>query len=74
MVLEGTGRLFKRKDGKYLIYIPKDLAEDSQFPFKIRARPRANGLGWQYSETVNVKVELGPKPRLVITRKKIEME
>ena len=28
------GRLFKRKDGKYLIYIPKSLAEDSMFPFK----------------------------------------
>lgn len=23
-----------RKDGKYLIYLPKDLAEDSMFPFK----------------------------------------
>lgn len=34
MVSEGKGRLFRRKDGKYLIYIPKDLAEDSMFPFK----------------------------------------
>ncbi len=25
--------MFKRKDGKYLIYLPKDLAEDSTFPF-----------------------------------------
>jgi hypothetical protein len=25
--------LFRRKDGKYLIYLPKDLAEDSTFPF-----------------------------------------
>jgi hypothetical protein len=31
---EGRGRLFSRKDGKYLIYVPKDLAEDSMFPFK----------------------------------------
>lgn len=31
---EGRGRLFKRKDGKYLVYLPKDLAEDSMFPFK----------------------------------------
>ena len=28
------GRLFKRKDGKYLIYVPVDLAEDSMFPFQ----------------------------------------
>ena len=26
--------MFRRKDGKYLIYLPKDLAEDSMFPFK----------------------------------------
>ena len=34
MVNEGRGRLFRRKDGKYLIYVPKDLAEDSMFPWK----------------------------------------
>ena len=34
MVSEGRGRLFRRKDCKYLIYVPKDLAEDSMFPFK----------------------------------------
>ena len=34
MVSAAKGRLFKRKDGKYLIYIPKSLAEDSMFPFK----------------------------------------
>jgi hypothetical protein len=26
--------LFRRKDGKYLIYVPKDLAEDTMFPYK----------------------------------------
>ena len=34
MVSEAKGRLFRRKDGKYLLYIPVDLAEDSMFPFK----------------------------------------
>jgi len=34
MVKEGRGRLSRRKDGKYLIYLPLDLAEDSMFPFK----------------------------------------
>ena len=34
LVNEGRGRLFRRKDGKFLIYLPKDLAEDSMFPFK----------------------------------------
>lgn len=35
MVLVKKGRLFRRKDGKYLLYIPLDLAQDSAFPFKI---------------------------------------
>jgi len=34
MVNEGRGRLFRRKDGKYLIYVPVDLAEDSMFPLR----------------------------------------
>ena len=34
MVSEAKGRLFRRKDGKYLLYIPKTLAEDSMFPFQ----------------------------------------
>ena len=34
MVNEGRGRLFRRKDGKFLIYLPKDFAEDSMFPFR----------------------------------------
>jgi len=36
----GKGRLFRRKDGKYLIYLPKDLAEDSMFPFKTETSVR----------------------------------
>ncbi len=40
MVNEGRGRLFRRKDGKYLIYIPVDLAEDSMFPFKNYAKTK----------------------------------
>ena len=34
MVNEGRGRLFRRADDKYLIYVPLALAEDSMFPFK----------------------------------------
>lgn len=37
MVSEGKARLFRRKDGKYLIYVPLDLAEDSMFPFKTQS-------------------------------------
>jgi len=31
---EDKGRLFRRKDGKYLIYLPKDLCADTMFPFR----------------------------------------
>jgi len=52
MVSEGRARLFRRKDGKYLIYLPKDFAEDSMFPFKgsdsifvsVSFKPRDNKL------------------------------
>jgi hypothetical protein len=46
----GIGRVFKRKDGKYLIYLPKDLAEDSMFPFKTET-----------SVKVKVSFEIGGK-------------
>ena len=35
MVKEGKARLFRRADGKYLIYVPVSLAEDSMFPFPL---------------------------------------
>ena len=34
MVSEGKGRLFRRKDGKFLVYLPVDFVEDSMFPLK----------------------------------------
>ncbi|MCW4015520.1 MAG: hypothetical protein NWF06_04045 [Candidatus Bathyarchaeota archaeon] len=37
MVNAAKGRLFKRKDDKYLIYVPVDLAEDSMFPFQTKS-------------------------------------
>ena len=35
MVSEAKGRLFRRKDGKYLLYVAKAFAEDSMFPFEV---------------------------------------
>ncbi len=37
MVTEAKGRIFRRKDGKYLIYVPVKLAEDSMFPFPTKS-------------------------------------
>jgi len=62
MVSEGKGRLFRRKDNKYLIYIPKDLAEDSMFPFRGAS-----------SVSVKVKFSLGEE-KIIIERWKKEKE
>ena len=40
LVSQGKGRLFRRKDGKYLIYLPLDLATDSVFPFRTETSVR----------------------------------
>ena len=50
MVSEGRGTLFRRKDGKYLLYIPVDLAEDSMFPFKNYTKTKRG------ADSVRVKV------------------
>jgi len=36
----GKARVFKRKDNKYLIYLPFDMVTDSQFPFKTETSVR----------------------------------
>jgi len=50
MVNEGRGRLFRRKDGKYLIYLPVDFAEDSMFPFKDYVKTKRG------TDSIHVKV------------------
>ena len=62
MVSEGKGRLFRRKDDKYLIYVPKDLAEDSMFPFRGAS-----------SISVKVKFTLGEE-KIIVERWKEEKE
>lgn len=62
MVNEGRGRLFRRKDGKYLIYVPKDLAEDSMFPFKDSS-----------SIPVKIKFKIGGE-KIIVERWKEEEE
>lgn len=66
MVSEGKGRLFRRKDGKYLIYLPKAMCQDSQFPFKnLQASPRTRAEAT--SLPVKVSFKIGePEPKLLI--------
>lgn len=58
MVSEGKGRLFRRTDGKYLIYVPLDLCEDSMFPFKV---PEADP-----SVQVKISFKIGGKKELLM--------
>ena len=37
MVSEGIGSISRRKDGKYFLYLPKDLVEDTSFPFSLHS-------------------------------------
>jgi len=37
LVSEGLGRISKRRDQKYFIYLPKDLVEDTGFPFPVKS-------------------------------------
>ena len=37
MVADATGRIGRRTDGKYFLYLPKHLVEDSAFPFKVES-------------------------------------
>jgi len=63
MVNEGRGRLFKRSDGKYLVYLPVGLAEDSMFPFQDwQEGPR---IGAKNTIPVKVSFERGVE-RLII--------
>jgi len=56
MVSDGKGRLFKRTDGKYLIYVPVYLAQDSMFPFHI------TGEGKRGRQTGSIEVKISFKP------------
>ena len=62
MVNEGRGRLFRRKDGKYLIYVPMKLAEDSMFPFKDLKLLRGEGT---LSTEIKISFKIGDNKVLV---------
>lgn len=59
MANEGIGRLFKRPDGKYLIYIPTSIAEDSMFLFKDLKPLKSKSAS--LSCKVKIKFKIGEK-------------
>jgi len=63
MPTEGRGRLFKRKDNKFLIYLPKSMCIDSMFPFKNWGK---SGRAGSDSISVKVSFKMGGKTELLI--------
>ncbi len=63
MVREGRGRLFRRKDGKYLVYLPLDLAEDSMFPFKDFSKTKRG------ADSVALKISFKPGDNKLLVEK-----
>ena len=53
MVQEDIGSIFRRKDGKFFVYIPQAVAEDTAFPFDVNS-------------SVKVKVRFTKDGKLVI--------
>jgi hypothetical protein len=53
LVNQGIGSIFTRKDGKYFIYLPMSLVNDTAFPFKI-------------TESIKVKVRFKPNEKRII--------
>jgi hypothetical protein len=53
MVSEKRGNIFTRTDGRYFIYLPKALVEDTAFPFSI-------------GSSVKVKVSFKPGEKKLI--------
>jgi hypothetical protein len=62
MASEGRGTVYKTKDSKFFIYLPKGLCEDSMFPWKVKDSIR-----------VKVSFEVGSKnARLIVQEWKDE--
>ena len=40
MVKESFGSIFRRKDGRYFLYLPKGLVEDTGFPFPPKSKTK----------------------------------
>jgi len=56
LVSEGVGSVFRRKDGRYFIYLPKDLVEDTGFPFPTE-------------KSVKVKIRFTPDNKKLVIEK-----
>ncbi|MCL2431831.1 MAG: hypothetical protein LBH74_00600 [Nitrososphaerota archaeon] len=61
MGTEGKGTIFRRKDDRYLLYLPVRLVDDSMFPLKCES-------------SMPVKIRFNPKDGKLIVEKWPEKE
>ena len=66
MVSQKKGRIFRRTDGKYLLYLPLGLCQDSMFPFR-EDLEKATEEDGKASIKVNVSFEIGGD-KLIVSR------
>lgn len=64
MTSKGKGRLYRREDGRYILYLPAAVCEDSAFPFPIPMENRE-------AMDVTVRFEVG-FDKLIVEKKKNE--
>jgi hypothetical protein len=48
------GRIYRRPDGKYFIYIPKEVSADTMFPLKIPANEKGCPVSVEFSTETGV--------------------
>ena len=58
MVSEAKGRIFKNTLGRYFIYLPIGLAEDSMFPFPLKPDSK-----------IRVKISFNPAKKQLLVEK-----
>jgi hypothetical protein len=63
MVLQAKGRMSRRTDGKYFLYLPKHLVEDSAFPFNMQSSVPVKVLIDPDEEKLLVMPLKGSQPR-----------
>ncbi len=60
---EGKGTIFRRKDARYLLYLPVRVVDDSMFPLKC-----------EDSDSMPVKVSFKPNDKKIVVEKWTEAD
>lgn len=56
----GVGRIYRRPDGKYFVYVPFEVARDTAFPFKIPVTEKSLQVIVEFNDAVLTIKKRGP--------------